>query len=105
MIIPYKETPSEFEIQAYLYMKLKKKGVNVRGSVPNGRKRERGGSQRMVFDLVIFDKNNEAERIIEVKDSLNHRGETAQKKKYESTGYPVDYVKSLGQAKKYVRKY
>lgn len=103
LIIPYKEKPSEFEIQAYLYIEIKKLGFNIRGNVPNSRKRVRGYERRMIFDLVIFDKENKPQIIIEVKDSNRHSEATLQCKKYLTTGYPVDYVKGMENALKYVK--
>lgn len=49
---------SEFEIQSDVYQALKKKGFNVRGEV-------KAKSSRL--DLVVFDKNDGARCIIEVK--------------------------------------
>ena len=70
-MIPYKEKNSEFEIQAYVYNQLLKLGYNVRGSVPNARKRDRGDIPRMIFDLVIFNEKEEPMEIIEVKDCMS----------------------------------
>lgn len=104
MKIPYKPTLSEFEVQSFLYTSLKYMGINVRGNVPNARKRDRGSTKRMIFDLVIFDKENKPIEIIEVKDSKRHKLNTYQHKKYKSTGIKVTYVRGMREAKRYISK-
>lgn len=105
MEIPYKEKNTEFEIQSYLYQSLLDLGVNVRGNVSNGRKRDRGNAPKMHFDLVIYDKENKAQKIIEVKDSINHRLNTAQHEKYKTTGLEVIYARGMKEARKLVQKF
>jgi hypothetical protein len=58
-LYPKKDIPTEFEVQAELYCKLKKLGFQVRGDV------RREGCQ---FDLVIYDNDLNAKCIVEVKN-------------------------------------
>ena len=62
MMVSYPKKETEFEVQAELYCKLKEQGFNVRGEIPED------GSR---LDLVVFDKNDSAKCIIEVKNWKN----------------------------------
>ena len=57
-IINYPTRQAEFEIQALLYIALKREGLNVRGEVKAYKSR---------LDLVIFNDTNKALCVIEVK--------------------------------------
>lgn len=57
-IIKYPTRQAEFEIQALLYISLKREGLNARGEVKAYKSR---------LDLVIFNDDNTAKCIIEVK--------------------------------------
>ena len=59
-IIKYPTRQAEFEIQALLYIALKREGLNVRGEVKAYKSR---------LDLVIFNDDNKAICIIEVKSN------------------------------------
>ena len=59
-IITYPSRLAEFEIQALLHISLKREGLNVRGEVKAYKSR---------LDLVIFNDDNKAKCIIEVKSS------------------------------------
>ena len=75
--VPYpKRRPSEFEVQARLYNKLRQKGFIVRGEVKATRSR---------LDLVVYDKNKKAICIIETKSWKKKRKVTPTKqlKKYQ----------------------
>lgn len=104
-VIPYKPTPSEFEIQSFVYEVLKKKGINIRGNVPNGRKNGNPNFVKMYFDLVVYSKDNVAEKIIEIKDSENHNLDTKQHNKYKTVGLPVIYVRGMREARRFVNEY
>lgn len=92
MIISYPKKETEFEVQAKLYCKLKKQGFNVRGNVKIYGKCH--------LDLVVFDNDNTAKCIIEVKNwKLNSNIEKklmkpsrkAQKEKYLKYNLPLIY--------------
>jgi hypothetical protein len=56
--VVYPQRLSEFEVQSDIYQELKKKGFNVKGEVKAKNSR---------LDIVVFDDNNTAKCIIEVK--------------------------------------
>jgi hypothetical protein len=73
----YPQRLSEFEVQSDIYQGLKKKGFNVRGEVKAKKSR---------LDIVVFDDNNTARCIIEVKSRKRERKLTRKYKrviKYE----------------------
>lgn len=93
--------PTEFELQALLYFKLKQFGLNVRGEV---RAKYKGrGSQ---FDLVVF-ANGHAAVIIEVKDSPHKEvlegKQTRQSMKYAEYGIPVIYFTTIVSAEEVIK--
>lgn len=103
----YPARVSEFEIHAYLYVKLKTMGYDVRGEVC--------GHANHRFDLVIFGPEKNAKgrtrimpvRIIEVKRGRCTSKPTTRSGKqvcgyYERYGVPVDLVGGLKEAKAYV---
>ena len=56
--IPFPERQSEFELQSLVYGILKKEDINVRGEVKAYRSR---------LDIVVYNKQNKAKCIVEVK--------------------------------------
>jgi hypothetical protein len=96
-----KGMPTEFEVQAYLYMNLLRLGFNVRGEIYT-----KCGTCR--FDLVIHD-GEKPLRIIEVKKKGSKRKKNKkildkQIDKYSIYGIPVDLVISFGQAEDYIKR-
>lgn len=97
--------PTEFEVQAYLYWKLRELGLRVRGEVSapvdripislrkDGKKRK----TKVRFDLVVLNDRDELTRIVEVKAARVSHGlggwqGTRQGARYQSFGVPVDIV-------------
>jgi hypothetical protein len=80
---------SEFEMQAELYFRLKKLGLDVRGEVP-----AKHEGERSFFDLVVFHGYFGAV-IIEVKNSeaeaLRNGKKTRQNRKYKAYDLPLVY--------------
>ncbi len=88
-LIPRPSRPSEFEMQADLYLALKRAGYEVRGEVPS-----RFEGKKCIFDLVIY-RGEHAAIIIEVKNSP-HLGvlnghKTKQNVAYAVYGIPLVY--------------
>lgn len=81
--------PSEFEIQARLYNKLREEGFNVRGELNAKLSHDRNCR----LDLVVYDYNNNPVCIIEVKSWAKPRSirrySNKQLKRYRKLGYPV----------------
>lgn len=73
---------AEFEIQAHLFSKLIQQGINVRGEVK---------AEKSRLDLVIFNEDNQAICLIEVKSSQRIKKRKYKRvKKYENLfGLPV----------------
>lgn len=106
--IGYPGTPSEFEVQSYLFVGLRELGHIVRGEV-QGRK-----GTKSIYDLVIYDEKCRPIRIIEVKKCrqpfrrqiryARHEKVRVEKqiKKYAKLGLPVDLVISMSNAKRYL---
>lgn len=97
------ESPSEFEVQAFLYGELKKMGRNVRGEVkwfdPDLRVQCR-------FDLVIYGERG-AEQIVEVKPTARKwvktpLEDTRQGRRYRLFGVPVTFVYGMEDARKFL---
>lgn len=86
--------PTEFEMQAELYILLKKRGFNVRGEV----RAKSGITGHSQFDLVVFIGSYGA-CIIEVKDSpctaLIGGAKTRQYQKYAQYGLPIIYYTTI----------
>lgn len=82
--IEYPRNFNEWEIQAALYVKLREIGIDARAEVTAHRAR---------FDIVVFDQNQKASIIIEVKDnnriSYKQKDIDRQREKYLSFGIPV----------------
>lgn len=90
----YKDTPTEFEVQAAAYTLLKAAGYNVRGEVSLKTKNGRGCR----FDLVIFDDTNNPILTIEVKD--NPKAPPHSKKAYyeQMAKCPNIQISGMGEA-------
>lgn len=105
-LIPFGQPPSEFEIQAFLYLELKKLGFVVRGEVAT-----KCGT--CVFDIVVY-QSEKPVRILEVKKYRKPVGATRidkrkaaksradQLARYSAFGVPVDLVCTISNAKEYV---
>jgi len=93
----YPNSFSEFEVQAYLYSKLKRMGFDVRGEVSAVNIMGKGSR----FDLVIF-KKGKASKIIEVKKKREQRIQT-QRVKYNRYGIGVHFVMGMEDAEKYIK--
>lgn len=97
------ENPTEFEVQSFLYGELKAKGKNVRGELVHIEKKTKLKSR---FDLVLFDENDEAEVIIEVKSApVKHKTcleDTRQYKKYTQFGCRVVFIYGINDAKSFL---
>ena len=91
--IPYPSTESEAEITAYILSYLLLNKVDARAEVT-----AKDGNSR--FDIVIF-KEKVAQRIIEVKKSKGILT-NIQRDKYLRFKLPVDHVKGMKNAKKYL---
>jgi|GEM_PF-3209308 len=110
MAIHAPEYVSEFEVQAFIYWKLKELGLNVRGEVKvpfdnsselvKYRRAQSRGQAYCRFDLAIFE-NNALVEVIEVKtaQSKYYRGPgwtaTRQGRRYRSFGVPVTIVHGM----------
>ena len=82
-MIPFPKKVSEFEVQAQLYQELIIRGFCVRGEVKHEKSR---------FDLVIYNKDEEAICIIEVKNYKRNKKpnvKTKQIRKYLQYDLPV----------------
>lgn len=102
--IQYPQMDSEFEIQAYLFAKLKAAGFDVRGEVQvHGMFGLRKAKASCRFDIVIYE-NGVATLIIEVKARVvNHKStvdDTRQGKRYTTFGVPVWFVYGMSDAEK-----
>lgn len=106
--ICYKEFETEFEIQAYIHQTLKDNGINVRGEVIG-----QIDGDRVIFDLVIFDKQNDPIEIIEVKQnkgvpqtykSARAKRSQDQIELYKQFDLPVVLISGIGEAKNYIRR-
>lgn len=92
------KTPSEFEIQAELFWKLKAAGLDVHGEVVWEHRTKQGTIKRCEkcrFDIVIF-KDGAASEVLEVKDGkVRHKSgveQTRQGKRYTRYGVPVTFI-------------
>lgn len=99
-LIPANAPASEFEVQSYLYSSLLALGWKVRGEL-----KTRCRSCR--FDLVVFDDQNKPVRIIEVKRRKSRinaakRGDRRQAARYREFGIPVDLVRGMEEAERYI---
>ena len=105
--ISYPLSPSEFEIQSYIYRCLKSAGHDIRGEV-----RSKRGTTR--FDLVVFE-NFLAALIVEVKKNsqqeLEKDDEYGRKKlmtrkrqlhRYRKFGVPLKVIGGMSEAEEFV---
>lgn len=95
--IGYPDDYSEFEIQAYLYGKLKRMGFDARGEVSSSNGKGKGSR----FDIVLY-KKKKAYRIIEVKKQPDTNIE-AQRIKYSRYGVKVTFIMGMDDALKYIK--
>ena len=93
MTIPVREPQyiTEFEVQAYLWNELKRRGINARGEV----KTRYAKKAYVRFDIAIFE-DGQMTRIIEIKRSkIAHKTsweDTRQGKRYNEFGVPVNII-------------
>jgi hypothetical protein len=93
MRIPVEEPKfiTEFEVQAYLWNELRKRGINARGEVKT--KYDKRAYVR--FDIAIF-KAGQLTHIVEIKRSkISHKtswNDTRQGKRYNEFGVPVNII-------------
>lgn len=95
--IIYGETPSEFEIQSYVYQQLKELKYNVRCCVTTTVKTD-------VFDIVIFDGNNTPLYILEIKKRNNPKLNSKQLERYAKYGIPVELIGGMNNAIDFIDK-
>jgi len=90
VVISYPLKPTEFEIQAELYLKMRGLGIDVKGELKISKKQT--GTRGSIFDLVIF-KERKAVAIVEVKKRYRGLGAggTIQEAKYKEFGIPLIY--------------
>jgi hypothetical protein len=90
-------SPTEFEVQAYVWNELRKKGVNARGEV----KTQFAKRQHVRFDIAIFD-GGKLTHIIEIKISkIKHKtswANTRQGYRYNQFGVPVTILYGMDDA-------
>ena len=84
-VVPFPKYKSEFEVQSDLFERLKVLGFNVRGEV----KYEVQGHRGMRFDLVVYNSDNIAELVIEVKNGPSGKKPTKQSYYRQMSCLPV----------------
>ena len=92
---------TEFEVQAYLWNELKKRGINARGEV-----KTRYAKRAYVrFDIAIFEAG-QLTRIVEIKRSkIAHKTsweDTRQGKRYNDFGVPVNIIYGMEDADEFL---
>ena len=102
-IVPSRDkNPTEFEVHAQLFSRLKSLGVDVRGEITYT---DIHTNERYRFDLVIY-KNGKAIELIEVKSHpVKHKTtleNTRQAKKYRRFGIDVCFVYGLNDVDEYI---
>ena len=102
-VVPTRDgNPTEFEVHAELYSKLKSLGVDVRGEITFTDKKT---NEHYRFDLVIY-KNGIAIELLEIKaHATNHKTNlesTRQATKYRRFGIPVTFIYGYDDANEYV---
>ena len=107
--IEMEDSPTEFEIQAFIYWSLKSKGVSVRGEIKVScadAASNTTGTCR--FDILIFNENR-LSRIVEVKKNpfrdLAQIRIGRQCRRYRRFGVPVTYVFGMESARKFVESF
>lgn len=97
-------SPTEFEVQAYVWNELRKRGVNARGEV----KARFARRSTVRFDIAIF-KEGKLSQIVEIKKSkMNHKTtweDTRQGNRYNQFGVPVTILYGMDQAEEFVAKF
>jgi len=95
---------TEFEVQAYVWNKLRSLGVNARGEVKTKYK----GKAYVRFDIAVFD-GGSLSHIIEIKRSvIKHKTSwenTRQGQRYNDFGVPVTILYGMEDAIKFVENY
>ena len=98
-------TASEFEVQAFLWWRLRELGETVRGEVKYYPSGKRGVCR---FDLVVYD-GEKATHIIEVKSApVKHRNgveATRQGHRYVQFGVPVTFVYGMRDAEHFLEEW
>ena len=98
------DSPTEFEVQAYLWSEMCNAGINVRGEV----KTTFNGRSVCRFDLAVF-KDGELIAIVEVKkSSITHKtpsgwSATRQGLRYQQFGVPVRVVYGMDDALRLIK--
>lgn len=103
LVIPYPEQESEFEVHAWLWYRLRELGIDARGEVQSCNRSAR-------FDIVIFDKDRKAVRLIEVKsllkktgfDQKSHKLRHKQAQRYSKFGIRLDTIVGMKAAEAYL---
>ena len=98
-MIPYPEKRTEFEVQSDMYQNLKSLGLNVRGEITESKNisklsNNKKGFKKCRFDIVVFNSENVAVLIIEVKrgvESNSNFTESRQYRKYKMYNLPLLY--------------
>jgi hypothetical protein len=96
--------PTEFEVQAFVWGELRKRGVNARGEV----KARFAKRQYVRFDIAIFE-GGKLTQIIEIKKSkVNHKKtweDTRQGHRYNQFGVPVTIVYGMEEAIEFIKNF
>jgi len=94
-------SPTEFEVQAYVWTELRSRGVNARGEV----KAKFARRSTVRFDIAIFT-DGKLSQIVEIKKAkVNHKTtweETRQGHRYNQFGVPVTILYGMEDAEKFV---
>ena len=102
---PDRDYRTEFEVQAFLYMRLREMNIDARGEVVVRLKAENGRYEQHRFDIVIFD-GATATQIIEVKSGpIKHKNgveNTRQARRYREFGVPVTFIYGMEQAEEFL---
>ena len=97
-------SPTEFEVQAFVWNGLKQKGVNARGEV----KAKFAKRCTVRFDIAIFEEGK-LSQIVEIKKSkMNHKKtweDTRQGYRYNQFGVPVTILYGMEDAVKFLENY
>jgi hypothetical protein len=109
--IPYPKRHSEFEVQAWLYMALREAGYDARGEVKTffqpKDKKARKKALFCRFDVVVYDEEQKAISVLEVKaDKVKHQNGaegTRQGQRYRVYGVPVTFIYGMEGAEAFVR--
>jgi len=102
MLVKEPQDRTEFEVQAYLWNELVKRGINARGEVKA--RYERRAYVR--FDVAIFE-NGSLTQILEVKRSkIRHKTsweDTRQGRRYNDFNVPVRILYGMDDVNEYLR--